>query len=104
MDIGIRLQAVRKGKGLSQRELAKRVGVTNSTISLIERDRISPSVDTLSAILDALGTTLPGFFSGITSVANAGNTAFEHIATHHRRHPGRRAGQRRMAATRLHAD
>ena len=33
IDVGARLQAVRKLNGLSQRELAKRVGVTNSTIS-----------------------------------------------------------------------
>ena len=43
MDIGYRLQAVRKSKGLSQRELAKRVGVTNSTISLIEQNKVSPA-------------------------------------------------------------
>ena len=42
MDIGARLQLVRKSKGLSQRELAKRVGVTNSTISLIEQNKVSP--------------------------------------------------------------
>ncbi|MCE2868749.1 MAG: helix-turn-helix domain-containing protein [Xanthomonadaceae bacterium] len=35
MDIGLRLQEVRNKKGLSQRELAKRVGVTNSTISFM---------------------------------------------------------------------
>jgi ribosome-binding protein aMBF1 (putative translation factor) len=33
------LQRVRKAKDLSQRELAKRVGVTNSTISLIEQNK-----------------------------------------------------------------
>ncbi|MCO3708189.1 helix-turn-helix transcriptional regulator, partial [Pseudomonas aeruginosa] len=33
MDVGARLQTIRKLKGLSQRELAKRAGVTNSTIS-----------------------------------------------------------------------
>ena len=44
MDIGSRLHAVRTSKGLSQRELAKRVGVTNSTISLIEQNKVSPSV------------------------------------------------------------
>lgn len=42
VDIELRLQAVRKAKGLSQRELAKRVGVTNSTISLIEQNRSAP--------------------------------------------------------------
>ncbi len=37
MDVGERLQSIRKLKGLSQRELAKRAGVTNSTISMIEK-------------------------------------------------------------------
>ncbi|MEQ4604051.1 MAG: helix-turn-helix transcriptional regulator, partial [Pseudomonas amygdali] len=31
LDVGERLQSIRKLKGLSQRELAKRAGVTNST-------------------------------------------------------------------------
>ncbi|UFX09920.1 cupin domain-containing protein [Ensifer sp. D2-11] len=49
------------------RELAARSGISHSTISLIERDRMSPSIDTLGAVLDALGTTLPGFFSDLQS-------------------------------------
>ena len=51
MDIGARLQLVRKSKGMSQRELAKRVGVTNSTISLIEQNKVSPSVSSLKKVL-----------------------------------------------------
>lgn len=66
--IGEHLRELRRRRHLGIRELALRSGISHSTISLIERDRISPSVDTLSAILDALGTTLPGFFSGITSL------------------------------------
>ena len=54
MDIGARLQLVRKSKGLSQRELAKRVGVTNSTISLIEQNKVSPSVSSLKKVLDGI--------------------------------------------------
>jgi transcriptional regulator with XRE-family HTH domain len=52
---------------LGVRELAARSGISHSTISLIERDRMSPSIDTLGAVLDALGTTLPGFFSDLQS-------------------------------------
>jgi transcriptional regulator with XRE-family HTH domain len=36
IDLGERLRFVRARHKLSQRELAKRAGVTNSTISLIE--------------------------------------------------------------------
>ena len=47
------------------RELASRSGISHSTISLIERDRVSPSIDTLQAVLDALGSRLVEFLSGI---------------------------------------
>jgi len=63
MDIGIRLQTVRKSKGLSQRELAKRVGVTNSTISLIEQNKVSPSVSSLKKVLDGIPISLADFFT-----------------------------------------
>lgn len=63
VDVGARLQAVRKMKGLSQRELAKRVGVTNSTISLIEQNRVSPSVGSLKKVLDGIPMSLAEFFT-----------------------------------------
>ena len=63
MDIGGRLQIVRKRRGLSQRELAKRVGVTNSTISLIEQNKVSPSVSSLKKVLDGIPISLADFFT-----------------------------------------
>lgn len=60
--IGLHLKELRMRRKLTVRELAARSGISHSTISLIERNRTSPSVDTLSAMLDALGTTLVGFF------------------------------------------
>ena len=42
--IGPRLRRLRTGLGLSQRELARRAGVSNATISMIEADRVSPSI------------------------------------------------------------
>lgn len=60
--IGVRLKALRTRRNLTVRELAARSGIAHSTISLIERDRISPSVDTLAAIVDTLGATLTAFF------------------------------------------
>ena len=65
--IGTRLRELRRRRNLGVREVALRSGISHSSISLIERDRMSPSVDTLSAILDALGTTLTGFFSDLNS-------------------------------------
>lgn len=49
MDTGTRLKLVRERNNLSQRELARRSGLTNSTISQIEQNRVSPSVSSLKA-------------------------------------------------------
>ncbi|WP_046900099.1 MULTISPECIES: cupin domain-containing protein [Gluconobacter] len=62
-DVGQRLRLVRVAKNLSQRELAKRTGVTNSTISLIESGDMNPSIGTLKRVLDGIPVTLGDFFS-----------------------------------------
>jgi transcriptional regulator with XRE-family HTH domain len=49
--------------GLSQRELAKRAGVTNGMISLIEQNRVSPSVSSLKKLLDVIPMSLAEFFT-----------------------------------------
>lgn len=61
--IGARLRYVRIRHGLSQRTLAKRAGVANSTISLIESGHTDPSVGALKRILDAIPLGLAEFFA-----------------------------------------
>ena len=63
IDVGERLRFVRSRNKLSQRELAKRSGVTNSTISLIESNQMNPSVGALKRILDGLPMGLAEFFA-----------------------------------------
>ncbi|HTD75592.1 MAG TPA: cupin domain-containing protein [Steroidobacteraceae bacterium] len=63
MDVGTHLKAVRQMYGLSQRELAKRAGVTNGLISLIEQNRVSPSVSSLKKVLDGIPMALADFFT-----------------------------------------
>ncbi|MDT8325811.1 MAG: cupin domain-containing protein [Roseovarius sp.] len=65
MDIGTRLQEIRKAHGLSQRELAARAGLTNGTISLIEQNKTSPSVASLKSLLDAIPMSIAEFFATI---------------------------------------
>jgi len=62
-DVGARLKALREKRGLSQRELARRAGVTNGTISMIEQNLSSPSVASLRKVLGGLPMTLAEFFS-----------------------------------------
>lgn len=61
--IGGRLRALRELYGLSQRELARRAGVTHGTISLIESERVSPSVSSLKKVLDGVPISLAEFFT-----------------------------------------
>lgn len=62
-DIAVRLQQVRKMYGLSQRELAKRAGVTNSSVSMIEQGRVSPSISSLEKLLKGIPMNIRDFFN-----------------------------------------
>lgn len=62
-DIGERLRLVRTKTGLSQRQLAKKAGVTNGLISLIEQNRVSPSIASLKKVLDGIPVSLAEFFT-----------------------------------------
>lgn len=69
MDIGNRLQTIRRERGLSQRELATRAGLTNGTISLIEQNKTSPSVASLKRLLDAIPMSIAEFFATLEEAA-----------------------------------
>ena len=60
--MGSRLRAERERRGISLRELARRVGVSPSLVSQIELDRVNPSVSTLYALVTELGMTMGDVF------------------------------------------
>ncbi|NVK97015.1 MAG: cupin domain-containing protein [Ruegeria pomeroyi] len=62
-ELGQRLRVIRERAGLSQRALAKRSGIPNSTISLIEGGKINPSVSTLRRVLGGIPIGLSDFFA-----------------------------------------
>lgn len=68
-NIGQRLKAVRQARRMSQRELARKSGVTNGMISQIEGNSTSPSVSSLKRILDAIPMSMSEFFSDETDTA-----------------------------------
>jgi len=53
--IGEELQAARKKAGMSQEELAERAGIHRTYVSLLERNRKSPTLDLLFRVCKALG-------------------------------------------------
>ena len=63
VNIGSLLRQVREARGLSQRQLAKRAGISNATISLIESNAVNPSVGALKRVLDAVPIGLSEFFA-----------------------------------------
>ena len=60
--IGARLRAQRERVGISLREVARRIGVSPSLVSQIERDMVNPSVSTLYALVTELGLTMSDVF------------------------------------------
>jgi transcriptional regulator with XRE-family HTH domain len=58
MTPGELLRDVRRRHGVSQKRLAIRASTTQSAISRIERDRVSPSIETLRELLYLLGEDL----------------------------------------------
>jgi len=55
--------------GLTLREVARRIGVSASLISQIERDKVNPSVSTLYSLVRELGLTMGDLFAGDASAA-----------------------------------
>ncbi len=62
-DIGIKIKQLRLENSLTQEELAKRCELTKGFISQLENNLTSPSIHTLTDILEVLGTSLGEFFN-----------------------------------------
>lgn len=62
MKFGKRVRLARVENGLTQAELAEKVGCTRQTIGLIEADRCNPSLELCTAIAKAVDKTLDDLF------------------------------------------
>ena len=63
MNIGEKLRKLRLQRNLTQEEMADRCELSKGFISQVERDLASPSIATLTDMLECLGTSLKEFFS-----------------------------------------
>ena len=63
MDIGEKLRQLRLQRGLTQEEMADRCELSKGFISQVERNLASPSIATLTDMLECLGSSLPAFFA-----------------------------------------
>ncbi|PIE63068.1 MAG: transcriptional regulator [Desulfobacter postgatei] len=60
--LGPLLRAIRSSRHLTIKEVATKAGVSSSLLSQIERNRISPSLDTLLELLEVYGVSPDKFF------------------------------------------
>lgn len=60
---GEKIRNVRDRRGLTLKEVAEKAGISESMVSQIERNRVSPAIDTLLALADALEIDLEYLFS-----------------------------------------
>ncbi len=59
---GEKLRAVRERKGYTLKVVAQRAGVSESLVSQIERNRVSPAIDTLLSLAEVLDINLEFLF------------------------------------------
>ena len=60
---GDKLRAVRERRSLTLKDVAEKTGISESMVSQIERNRVSPAIDTLLSIADALDIDFEHLFS-----------------------------------------
>ena len=82
---GILVRELRRSKGMDQTELARRAGTEQPAISRIERDGLSPSLDTLNRIFEAMGETLAiASLPLATSIPGGGNQSIAELRSDYR--------------------
>jgi len=63
VDILLKIKKLQKERGLNNAQLAKKAGLTPSTIQGLYRRNNQPTIPTLTAICKAFGITIAQFFS-----------------------------------------
>lgn len=91
---GVLVRETRRSHGLGQAELAKRLGTSQPAISRIERDQVSPTVETLERILNAMGETLRVATLPLDGpVPGGGNQSIAELRSDYRLSPEERLAQ-----------
>ena len=63
--VGQRVQAARTDAGMTQQQMADRMGVKQPSVAAIEAGRTNPTLGQLAAIADALGSGLDVQFPAV---------------------------------------
>lgn len=64
MELGEKIKKLRKGKKLTQGELAEKAGISGNHLSRLERGVFQPSIDVVKRLAQALDVNVDGLLSG----------------------------------------
>ena len=70
MNMADRIQYLRKGKGISQEELADKVGVSRQAVSKWESEQSTPDIEKIIIMSDFFGVTTDYILKGIEPAAD----------------------------------
>lgn len=82
MNFGERLQGLRKGRNLTQDELAEMVNVTRPSLAKWERNMCEPSAETIVALSKALGVSVEYLLTGKNSGDGNGTIIVQKVPKH----------------------
>ena len=75
--IGLRVKSARREKGLTQEDLADRIGKAVATLSNIERGEALTGLETLALIAQVTGKPMVFFFEGIEDTRSVSRKRLE---------------------------
>ena len=73
MNIAARIQTLRKSKGISQEELADKIGVSRQAVSKWESEQSTPDIDKIILLSEYFGVTTDYLLKGIEPVSDCAN-------------------------------
>lgn len=91
-ELSVQVREAREAKGLSQSQLASRMGTQQSVIARLEGGGITPTLPTLKRIADALGTKLTVGFEEPQARRKQGTTGKTAVKRAAARSRSRRSG------------
>ena len=79
MDVGATIRAARRAEGVSQAQLAERIGSTQPQVSAWERGTRSPKASDLQRIAEALGRVLRVSLDQPRAASTVGRKGFDDL-------------------------
>ncbi len=71
-----RIEELRRSKGITQKDLAKAIGISKSAVYKWGKSSVLPSLENIKNVCTVFGITVEQFFNGIGTVENKSEQEF----------------------------